>query len=512
MKPAVRALLAIVAGVLLPLSLAPFDWWPLGLISAGLLFWSLAGASPKSGLLLGWLYGVAKYAVGTSWVYVSIHEHGHASPALSSFLVLLFVCGLALFPALACWLYSHFFDQTQHRESRAAGSEQKWLLKGLSFTAVMVLLEWALTWVLTGFPWLYYGYAQLDTMLSHWAPVGGVLLVSYMLILSASMMVVFMALIAVRQRGWQLWIAGFLVLLPWAGGALLSIPEWVHAGVRGQVALVQGNIDQETKWRQESVMPIIRRYSTLSENQWDKDLVIWPEAAITLFRYQAQPILEELSERAHGEGATLVLGIPDLDVLPGGERVFRNSAIALGDGSGLYIKQRLVPFGEYVPLENWLRGLIRFFDLPMSHAEAGPPDQPLLTANSWRLAMAICYEIVYPELVRRSAADSDLIVTLSNDTWFGASIGPLQHMQMARMRALENGRYLLRSTNNGVTAIVDERGKVMARLPQFVPGVLQGDFVVMQGHTPFSNFGFTPWLVLLALWLCLVLFWSRFLK
>jgi apolipoprotein N-acyltransferase len=157
-----------------------------------------------------------------------------------------------------------------------------------------------------------------------------------------------------------------------------------------------------------------------------------------------------------------------------------------------------VPFGEYVPLERLLRGLIEFFDLPMSHAGSGPLQQPLLKAGRWRVATAICYEIVYADLVRRDAREADVIVTISNDSWFGRSIGPHQHLQMARMRALENGRYVLRATNNGITAIIAPSGAVAAEVPQFEAVVLDGAFSGMTGVTPYGTVGDVPVLALIA--------------
>ena len=171
---------------------------------------------------------------------------------------------------------------------------------------------------------------------------------------------------------------------------------------------------------------------------------------------------------------------------------YYNSVVALGQGAGVYHKQHLVPFGEYVPLESVLRGLIAFFDLPMSAFSAGPADQPPLLAGAYRVAPYVCYEVVYPEMVARSARNADLLLTVSNDSWFGKSIGPLQHLQMAQMRALENGRYMIRGTNNGVSAIIDHRGRIVARSKQYVETTLKGQVDVMLGNTPFGSFGVTP--------------------
>ena len=176
--------------------------------------------------------------------------------------------------------------------------------------------------------------------------------------------------------------------------------------------------------------------------------------------------------------------------------IFRNTAIGIGNAQGRYVKRHLVPFGEYVPLEGLLRGLIEFFNLPMSRAEPGPWQQAPLQVAGNPAQMAICYEVVYPLLV--SNPPTALLLTISNDTWFGDSLGPQQHLQMARMRALENGRWLLRATSNGVTAIVDPAGAVRGRLPQFRAGVLTGEYHTMEGQTPFSRFGNWPFLALLA--------------
>jgi apolipoprotein N-acyltransferase len=273
----------------------------------------------------------------------------------------------------------------------------------------------------------------------------------------------------------------------------------VEPGAPASVALVQGNIEQDVKWRPESVAPILNRYRELSAPYWDRRLVIWPEAAVTLFLHQAGPFLEEMDQRARNGGAALVLGVPAYEQLPDGGGAFRNTAIVLGNGEGRYVKRRLVPFGEYVPMEGLLRGAIEFFDLPMSHAAAGRLHQPLLLAGGYRLATAICYEVAYPDLVRADARDADVIVTISNDSWFGHSIGPLQHLQMARMRALENGRYVLRATNNGVTAIVSSDGVLRASIPQFTAGVLDGRFSATTGTTLYGRLGDIPALLCVVL-------------
>ena len=473
-----KHLLALCCGALVPLSLAPFDFWPLGLVAVGGWFWLLE-SSDRGGLLLGWLFGLGKYAAGASWIYVSINVYGNAAPPLAVFLVALFAGGLALFPMVNAWAY---------RRLRVAGVPlgNAWL-----FACLFVAFEWLLTWFLTGFPWLYPAYAHVDTVLSGFAPAGGVLLVSLALAGSAC------SVAAAHQCARRL-PALVAALAPWAVGAALGAVSWVEPGAARSVALVQGNVDQAVKWLPENRRPIIDGYRALSEDHWGVDVMVWPEAAITVMAHDAGEVLGELARHGEQSGTGLVLGLPAVERLRDDRIVLRNTAIAIGDGSGRYVKRRLVPFGEYVPLEGWLRGLIAFFDLPMSRAAPGDWRQPLLRVGQERAALAICYEIVYPNLVRAQAIQADLLVTISNDTWFGASIGPLQHMQMARMRALENGRWLLRGTNNGVTAIVDHQGGLVARLPQFEAGVLRGEYRLVSGRTPYGRFGDWPVLGLVA--------------
>lgn len=481
--------LALIFGALLPLSLAPFAWWPLGLLSVAGLFW-LNERYPAGCVVNGWLYGVGKYGVGASWVYVSIHQFGGASIGLSVFLVALFVGGMALFVLTMNGLYGRL--RTAHLATNA-----------VLFVAFWVVWEWLLTWVFSGFPWLFVGYAHVDTVLAGFAPVGGVLFVSA-LACTVAVSTVVALWVAVKQHRWP-WGALVLLLLPWLVGYGLGRQSWVEEGTQHQVALVQGNIDQATKWDPANRLPIVRTYLELSKTAWDADLVIWPEAAITLFKHEAPQLLDELQRTAERSQTSLVFGIPTLEREPPDRLIFHNSVEVLGLGSGSYEKQRLVPFGEYVPLESWLRGLIEFFNLPMSRSEPGSATQPLLDLGGHLAGMAICYEIAYGELVRRQAQEANVLMTVSNDTWFGASIGPHQHLQIARMRALESGRYLLRGTNNGVTAVIGADGQVQTQLPQFEPGVLRGRYRSITGSTPYVRFGglAAALVVVLALVVCL---------
>lgn len=497
-----RCLLAVLAGGLLPLGLAPFHVWPLALVSAGGLFWVLRGAGTGGQAFAGgWCFGVGKYGVGASWIYVSIHVYGPTPAALAGALVAVFVAAMAVFVGAGGWLF--------HRLRVRAGGGG-WLEAG-HFAWVWVATEWTLTWVLTGFPWLFAGYGFIDTPLAGYAPVGGVLLVSLAAVLSVALGL---------SAAWSKPRLGFLVAIGaiWAGGWLLGAVSWTQRVEARTVALVQGNLPQETKWTPAGWRAALARYEELSAPVWQRDIVFWPEAAIpALHRHNA----ERIAAMRTGTRADLVLGATIATADAAGATRYYNAALstdatdatdATGAAEGgVYRKRRLVPFGEYVPLAGLLRGAIAFFDLPMSHMAAGDRRQSLLRAAGLPVALAICYEVAYPRAVAEQARAAALIATVSNDTWFGASIGPPQHLQIARMRALETGRFLVRATNNGITAIVDERGAVTARLPQFEAGVLTGEVHATSGATPFAGAPFSPFAAVLAAWpvVVVVLWWRR---
>lgn len=465
-------LLALLAGAIYPLSLAPTDWPLAGLLSVAALCALVQGRGWREVFWRGLWYGAGLFGVGASWVYVSIHVYGEAPPLLAGLFTGLFVALLALCLALPLALLGLVRRATP-------------LLMLFVFPSVWVLAEWLRGWFLTGFPWLYLGYGHLDTWLAGWAPLGGVLAVSWLAAFTAAAM----AQLRFANKHNPPLLGGLaLVAVCWLAGAGLAGKSWTEpAPTPLRVALVQPALPLNVKWDQSSLEHILDLYRDTSEPLWENDLVIWPESAIPELLHHVSPYLQVMDDRAREAGAALITGIPTWS-----DGRYYNSVLALGEGEGLYHKRRLVPFGEYVPLEQWLRGTIRFFDLPMSAFSRGPASQPLLQAGDLAIGTAICYEIVYQDLVADSAASADILLTVSNDTWFGTSAGPHQHFQMARLRALENGKPVLRGTNDGITAIIDSQGRVEASLPQFEPAVLVGEVVPHSGTTPFGRVGSWP--------------------
>ncbi|ANF58466.1 apolipoprotein N-acyltransferase [Halotalea alkalilenta] len=466
------ALAALALGALTTLTFAPFELWWLGPLICAPLYGLLQGTRLRRGMLIGWSYGVGLFGAGASWVYVSIHDYGYTSMPLAAVLTLLFALGLALFYLIS----AAFYRLLSPRPS---------VIEPLIFAAAWTLGEVFRGWFLTGFPWLYLGSAHVESLLAGFAPIGGVYLISFLVALSGALL----WHLAVRRRVFALvplaaiWLAGSVLPTQWLSPDPRPIP----------VALVQGDLPQLTKWSPEGQRTAVNTYLRLTREQaGEAELVIWPETALPMFEEQAMPFYQ-LAQANMRPGSSLITG-----VLTRSNGLFHNSMIALdqhmegGMTRSEYQKHRLVPFGEYVPLEGLLRGLLAFFDMPTSHMSPGPAGQQPLRADGLRLGAAICYEIVYPDLVRDQARHSNILVTISNDTWFGRSIGPLQHMQMAQMRALENNRYLLRATSNGLTAVVGPDGRILAQIARFEPGVLNFEAHAVEGLTPFTRTGSLP--------------------
>ncbi len=462
-----------VFGALAPFALAPYDIWPLAIVSLAALCYYITEKTTNSVYFSAVCFNLGLFLSGVSWLYISIHEHGFVAAPLALIATLLFCAFLAVVSSLPFFAWS------------LVPQNRSWTL--LAFPALWVLGEWLRSWLLTGFPWLFVGYSHLSTWVGGWAPIGGIFWLSFITAMAAACGAHALQG-STRSLVWRRCTAAIAVLI--VSGYPLQHIRWTQLdGPELSVTLIQPNIPQGEKWSARSQRIILEKMNAQSLTHWGQDLIVWPEAAIPAVPQRIPAFLEELKRRALKSNTTLITGIPTFDDKT---NQFYNSLLSIGANSAQYNKTRLVPFGEYVPLEDTLRGVMSFFDLPMSNFVRGAAEQPLLRIDDRGIATAICYEVVYPDLVARMSKGASFMLTVSNDTWFGDSLALPQHLQMAQMRALENAKPLVRATNNGLTALVDHKGKVTGSIPAFAAGELAGKIQPRKGQTVFSMWGSWP--------------------
>lgn len=448
-RPRLAAGLALLAGAALPLAFAPFHWFPLAVLSPALVFLLAAVLAPRAARWSAWAWGIGYFGVGVSWVYVSIHQFGGAPPLLAGLTTAAFVLALALFPVLLV--------EAARRLARPGSGLHLWL----ALPAVWVLLEWVRGWLFTGFPWLLLGYSQLDTPWVGWAPVLGVLgMGAWLAVLAGGL-----AWVCLQPRQAVRWgaLASAAVAFAVAGWGLDR--EWSQpAGEPLQVAMVQGNMSQDIKWLPEYLGPTLERYETRTRPYAGRvDVMVWPETAVPAFLHQVEADwLRPLADELRDEGTELLVGLP---VYEREADAIYNSLVAPAGEPQAYHKHHLVPFGEYVPLRDWLGSTLDVLGAPLADFTRGARPEPL-TVQGQPVGAAICYEVVYGATIARLARDSRWLVNVSNDAWFGQSLAPHQHLQKARWRAREVERPLVRSTNTGISAFIGHDGGVEKALPR----------------------------------------------
>jgi len=460
---------ALATGAVLPFAFAPFGLFPLAYLAPAVLFLLWLEGSAARAAWRGFLFGLGMFGVGVSWVYVSLHNYGHMPVPLAGLATFLFVAGLALYPALLGWLQARLFERVRPFH----------LL--LTLPALWTLFEWWRGWFLTGFPWLNLGYSQSDV-----APVG---YASWLGVYGVSLACALVAgLLAQSWRAPEKFLRRYLpaLLAIFVGGGLAGRVEWTEpVGAPIEAALVQGNVPLALKWQPAYREPILERYRALSARAPQARLVVWPEAAIPARLDEVDPrYLTALQQEGATRGAEFLIG-----AVEGRGREYYNSVVVLGADVASYRKQHLVPFGEFLPLPGLFRWLLDSLQIPMSDFSQGAPDQPLLTAAGQKIGVSVCYEDAFGEEVIRQLPGATLLVNVSEDAWFGDSFAPHQRLQMARLRALETGRPMLRAANTGPSAAIDHRGQVLARSPQFEVFVLPVTVEPRQGATPYIRFG-----------------------
>ena len=468
---------ALAAGALTVAGFAPPALFPLPFLTlAGLLLLWRRAATPQAAFRTGFAFGAGLFGVGASWVYVSLHDFGMMPAPLAAIGTLAYCAILALYPAAAGWCLARL------RLDRAVSAL-------LAFPALWTIFEWLRGWIFTGVSWLALGYSQVDSPLAGLAPVAGTYGVSFVTALCAGLLVI------VISGSRKARLAGGLALVFAFGlGQLLKQIAWTSPqGTPLKVALLQGNIPQDLKFQPDQYATTLATYKRLIEASQGQ-LIVLPETAIPRFLDAVDPgYLKDIARIAVERRADVLFGVPIRDR----EGRYFNSVVSVGASpSQRYDKAHLVPFGEFVPPGfGWV---VKTFAIPLSDFSLGPKNPKPLALAGQLVAPNICWEDAFGEEIIRQLPEATLLVNVSNVAWFGDSLAPAQHLQISRMRAIETGRTMLRATNTGVTAIIDPRGRVVARLPQFAEGILVGEVRGYVGASPYVRFGNVP-IVLICL-------------
>jgi apolipoprotein N-acyltransferase len=492
-RQALSRLVAVFAvGAALNLAFAPFAWWPIGILAPTALFILIRGLPPRRAAWAGAAFGAGLFAFGTYWLFTCLHVFGLVPLWLTIILQIGLIALMSTFSAAVCYLANRFWLKP--------GATRDWLV----LPALWVLIEWLRGWILTGFPWLSLGYAFVDAPLAGWAPLLGVYgVTSAAAFVSVALSVVFAPGVTMLRRAGAAGVIAFLFVVP----LLASRHDWTRAlGEPLPVAAVQGAVSQDQKWQIKNREATLTRYANLTKQAWGARLIVWPESALPVLADTIAEYLANLRKLGRAHDAEFAIGL--VNYVPESQQYFNGLLVMSKDGDGWYYKRHLVPFGEYFPVPAFVRNWMRLMNLPYDDISAGSSHQPVLSAAGQKLGLTICYEDAFGSEQLKILRDATLLINVTNNAWFGDSTAPHQHLQISRMRALEAGRYLLRSTNDGITAAIDPRGKVIARLPQFAEAVLRVDMQPMTGLTPYARVGNYP-VVIGALFMLALAAWRR---
>lgn len=481
-------IVSLLSGAFLPLAFSPFNVYSVAFILPAILLAIWLRVNEKKAFWLGWLFGIGFFGTGASWIYISIHEFGNSNAFLAGLITFIFVIWMGLYFAIFGFFFKKLFSPF---------SEAKQCL--LVFPALWVLFEYLRSILFTGFPWILLGYSQLTTPLQGLAPIIGIYGLSLITALIAGALV----LLATKRSAF-IKITAFIIIFTCVGlGWIFKDHAWTKSiGKPIKVSLIQGNIPFNIKWDESYVLENVNVYKNLTLENLSSKLIVWPEGAFPVYAENAGSFIQRLNAIAKQHHSNIIFGVP---ILNQKTQAYYNGLLLIGENHGEYLKKHLVPFGEYIPLKNIFGKAMRYFKIPMSGFSAGPKNQPDLKINNIRIAPFICYEIAFPNEVLNAAEHSELLMTLSDDSWFGKSIALAQHLQMAQMRSLETGRPQLLSTNTGITAFISPFGKIEMGAPIDQRVVLTHDIQPMTGKTPLMRWHYYPVMGLVIIMLLLLL-------
>ncbi len=500
-----RAALAFAAGALSVLAMAPFNAWPVLFLTFPVVVWLIDGAAAgrmrgvPAAALTGFWFGLGYFVLGLYWIGYAFLVDASTFAWLLPFAVLGLPAYLALFTAFGFALARLIWTRDASR--------------AIALAVGLTVSEWLRGHLLTGFPWNAFGYALTEPLaLAQTASLIGLWGLTFLAVAIFASPAV---LIDGRSRGRKPWIAPVAALLVLAAMAIFGTarlwrePTRMVADVK--LRIMQPNLQQDVKFNYTAKAEVMQKYLTLSDRASgpqstgvrDANILIWPESAFPFFLTREADAMAEIADLLP-KGTVLLTGSVRAPDLPPGARITRayNSIYVIDhDGSilSVYDKLHLVPFGEYLPLQDWLERLgLEQLTRIQGGFIAGKLRHPLQLPGAPPALPLICYEIIFPGDI---AADGDRpgwIVNLTNDGWFGISTGPYQHLQQARLRAIEQGLPVVRAANTGISAVIDPVGRIVARLGLGIEGVLDSSLPSAIRATVYAGTGDIPVAVILA--------------
>ena len=472
-------LIALLLGVLSVVGFAPFHFPPVILASiAGLFLLWLEAESRFEAAKIGFWFGIGQFGFGVSWLFSSMYFYSGVILPVAVLLTASFVMFLALSTALGGWIAQYF------KNPKRPG-----LVLTLLFPAVWVLIELVRSTIFGGFPFLLSGTTHIDTWLAGYAPLLGVWGVSWAIAMSAGLL-----LWLFKERSWVR--ASITLCLIWSIGGLLQSVEWVKPIDKPiDVALIQGNIPQEKKWLPDEFYPTLKTYISLTKQNMDADVIVWPETAIPAY----YDVVEDGALQGFIKDAKLLNTDILVGVIAGGKESehYYNALINVHNPEDRYYKTHLVPFSEFFPFSGAFKFLSGLFNIPFAEFSRGDENQKPLNLGGHDAGLSICYEMAFGEEIARSLPQAKYLITVSNDAWFAGTFEPAQQLQEVQMRALELGREIARSTNTGYTAIIDIKGNIKEQIPAYEEGVLRGQVQPYEGLTFYAEWKTLPILFLL---------------
>ena len=469
-------ILFFILGALFTLSFAPFNFFLLAPLVMVPLFYLCLKYKPKQTAIYLFFFGLGHFLSGLYWVYISVHIFGGAPVWAAILLMFALVILMSSYFLIAGFIISYL---CRHKK--------KYII--IIGPSVWILIEWIRGWAFSGFPWLTIGYSQIDSFLISFAPLLGVYGVSWILLFSSSS---FLYFFMKKQKS----IASLSLIFPYILGYLILPIDWTSSfGNSMPVEIIQGGVAQDQKWRREQLQKTMEIYRKATYESEDNTLIIWPEVAIPASTVYLKDYFQSMQEHLSDNNKTLAIGA--LETIHNMVGSYNSFLYFNGTDTQHYRKRHLVPFGEYFPVPDFLREWMEMNNLPSFDLMHGEKHQSLIKYNDEiNIAAAICYEIAFGYELLHAFPEANLLINVSNDAWFGDSIAPHQHLQITRMRAIETGRPIIRATNNGISAFINHKGKVVKKSGQFNYEILQHSVYPRKGSTLYVALGDMPVLLL----------------